>query len=66
MGTEMIIYPVWNVTRRLTSELPGSSCGGILEGNRPGKALQLAKIKMLSQPETSFPFSWAGFVLIGE
>ncbi len=65
-GARNVTYSLWKVKDHHTSELMMSFYRGILEGNRPGKALQLAKIKMLSQPETSFPFSWAGFVLIGE
>ncbi len=65
-GARNVTYSLWKVKDHHTSELMRYFYRGILDGSRPGKALQQAKIKMLSQPETSFPFSWAGFVLIGE
>jgi CHAT domain-containing protein len=65
-GARSVTYSLWKVKDHHTSELMRHFYRGILDGSRPGKALQQAKIKMLSQPETSFPFSWAGFVLIGE
>jgi CHAT domain-containing protein len=65
-GARNVTYSLWKVKDHHTSELMRHFYRGILDGSRPGKALQQAKITMLSQPETSFPFSWAGFVLIGE
>jgi tetratricopeptide (TPR) repeat protein len=31
-----------------------------------GKALSLAALKLMKNPETSHPFYWAGFVLVGD
>jgi CHAT domain-containing protein/tetratricopeptide (TPR) repeat protein len=65
-GARNIIYSLWQVLDHHTSELMQSFYNGVLNGRRFGKALQMAKIQMLSRERTAFPFAWAGFALIGQ
>jgi CHAT domain-containing protein len=65
-GARNIIYSLWQVMDHHTSELMQFFYDGVLKGWRFGKALQMAKIQMLSRDRTAFPFAWAGFVLIGQ
>jgi CHAT domain-containing protein len=64
-GARNIIYSLWQVMDHHTSELMQFFYDGVLKGWRFGKALQMAKIQMLSRERTAFPFAWAGFALIG-
>jgi CHAT domain-containing protein len=64
-GARNIVYSLWQVMDHQTSELMQHFYDGVLKGWRFGKALQMAKLQMLSHERTAFPFSWAGFVLIG-
>ncbi len=64
-GARNIIYSLWQVMDNHTSELMKLFYEGVLSGSRFGKALQMAKIQMLSKERTAFPFCWAGFVLVG-
>jgi CHAT domain-containing protein len=65
-GARNIIYSLWQVMDHHTSELMQCFYDGVLKGERFGKALQMAKIHMLSREQTAFPFAWAGFALIGQ
>jgi CHAT domain-containing protein len=65
-GARNIIYSLWQVLDHHTSKLMQSFYTGVLNGRRFGKALQMAKIQMLSRERTAFPFAWAGFALIGQ
>jgi len=64
-GAHNIMYSLWQVMDHHTSELMQMFYEGVLKGWRFGKALQMAKIRMLVNERTAFPFCWAGFVLVG-
>jgi CHAT domain-containing protein/tetratricopeptide (TPR) repeat protein len=64
-GARNVMYSLWQVMDRHTSELMQSFYEEALTGMRASKALRLAKLRMLSNERTAFPFSWAGFVLVG-
>jgi CHAT domain-containing protein len=64
-GARNIMYSLWPVMDRHTSELMQAFYEEALKGVRASKALQLAKLRMLANERTAFPFSWAGFVLVG-
>ena len=64
-GARNIMYSLWQVMDRHTSELMQAFYAEALKGMRPGKALQQAKLRMIANERTAFPFSWAGFVLVG-
>jgi CHAT domain-containing protein/tetratricopeptide (TPR) repeat protein len=65
-GARNIIYSLWQVMDHHTSELMEMFYEGVLKGWRFGKALQMAKMRMLANERTAFPFCWAGFVLVGQ
>jgi CHAT domain-containing protein len=65
LNTPNIIYSLWNVLDKSTKELMISFYESILNGNSYSGALRDAKLKMIENPETSFPFFWGGFVLTG-
>ena len=64
-GARNIMYSLWQVMDRHTSELMQAFYEEALKGVRASKALQVAKLRMLANERTAFPFSWAGFVLVG-
>ncbi len=65
-GARNIMYSLWQVMDHHTAELMQMFYEGVLKGWRFGKALQMAKIRMLAKERTAFPFCWAGFVLVGQ
>ena len=64
-GARNIMYSLWQVMDRHTSELMQAFYEEALKGMPSGKALQHAKLRMIANERTAFPFSWAGFVLVG-
>jgi CHAT domain-containing protein len=65
-GARNVMYSLWKVADRHTSELMRSFYKEAVTGIRPARALQHAKLSMLADERTAFPFSWAGFQLIGQ
>jgi CHAT domain-containing protein len=64
-GARNIMYSLWQVMDKHTSELMQTFYDGALNGWRFARSLQQAKIRMISNERTAFPFCWAGFVLVG-
>ena len=64
-GASGILYTLWNIPDRITRRFMLSFYQGFLSGKSYSEALREAKLKMISRPETSLPYMWAGFVLLG-
>lgn len=64
-GCRNILYSLWKVPDRSTSELMVRFYSDLTSEKNYSGALAKAKREMISQPGTAFPSAWAGFVLIG-
>lgn len=64
-GTPNIIFTLWKTLDEPAKNLMVECYSNILEGKTYAEALKQAKLKLLSNPGTSFPFFWSGFVLVG-
>jgi len=64
-GAHNIIASLWKVYDQHTSLLMVEMYRQIAAGKNYAAALREAKLKMIANPETAAPQSWAGFVLIG-
>ncbi len=72
-GVPATVVSQWKVESASTRDLMVSFHRGISSPPRAGKAkatkteaLRQAALKLLKNPETSHPFYWAGFVLVGD
>ena len=59
-----IVGAVWPIDDEATSDLMETFYGFMKEGMRVGRALQLAKIKLMRSGKHD-PFYWGGFILVG-
>jgi CHAT domain-containing protein len=64
-GARNIVASLWKVYDQHTSLLMVEMYRQIAAGKSYAAALREAKLKMIANPETAAPQSWAGFVLIG-
>lgn len=65
-GARNIVASLWKVHDEHTSRLMVEFYRQIAAGKSYSAALREAKLKMITNPETAAPQSWAGFVLIGK
>lgn len=65
-GTRNIVASLWKVYDEHTSRLMVEFYRQIAADKSYSTALREAKLKMIANPETAAPQSWAGFVLIGQ
>lgn len=64
-GARNVVVSLWKVFDEHTSELMIEFYKGVTDGESYAAALRHAKLKMLANPETARPASWASFVLVG-
>jgi CHAT domain-containing protein len=64
-GASNVIVSLWKVPDKHTSVFMIELYRHILEGEPYSVALWKAKLKMLTDPATAAPQSWASFVLVG-
>ena len=72
-GVPTTVVSQWQVESASTRDLMLSFHRGFISPLQNGngkatksEALRQASLKLLKQPETSHPFYWAGFVLVGD
>jgi CHAT domain-containing protein/tetratricopeptide (TPR) repeat protein len=64
-GTSNIIFSLWKIPDKHTSELMVEFYKQMISGKAYSEALRLAKLKLIENNLTARPRSWAGFLLIG-
>jgi CHAT domain-containing protein len=64
-GTDNIIFSLWKIPDKHTSELMVSFYRKLFSGKNYAEALKQAKLEMIKNESTARPRSWAGFLLIG-
>lgn len=64
-GASNVVYSLWSIPDRLTYDFMLSFYRSCFSGKSYGEALREVKLKMISRPETSLPYMWAGMVLLG-
>ena len=65
-GTNTVLVSLWSVPDRATSQLMIAFYANLSKGMSKTEALREAKISLLHQNPTQFPWYWAAFVLIGD
>jgi len=65
-GASNVLYSLWSIPDHTTSQFMLDFYKGNLSGKSYGAALRDVKLKMISRPETSLPYMWAGIVLLGK
>ena len=65
-GASNVLYSLWQIPDQLTSEFMLDFYRYYFSGKSYSEALREVKLKMISNPATSLPYLWAGFVLLGE
>ena len=64
-GAANIIFSLWKIPDKQTSELMINFYREMLSGRDYGKALRNAKLKIIANPITARPRTWASFIMIG-
>jgi CHAT domain-containing protein/tetratricopeptide (TPR) repeat protein len=64
-GASNVVYSLWSIPDHLTCDFMLDFYRNFLSGKSYSAALQDVKLKMISRPETSLPYMWAGIVLLG-
>jgi len=65
-GTPNIIYSLWKIDDKHTSELMQGFYKNMLSNKSYENSLRAAKLAMIINPQTAFPKNWSGFVLVGK
>jgi len=63
-GASNIVFSMWKVQDKETAELMIDFYKEILDGNSYSESLRNAKLRMIENPNTSFPVFWSSFLLI--
>jgi len=64
-GARNIMFSLWKVNDRYTSQLMVDFYKEMLSGKNYAKALRAAKLRMINNEKSAKPVLWSGFVLIG-
>jgi CHAT domain-containing protein/tetratricopeptide (TPR) repeat protein len=64
-GVPSVVASLWSVDDEATADLMGRFYHYLHEGERKGRALQLAKVDMIRSGRSD-PFYWGAFVLVGD
>ena len=64
-GVPSIVVSQWKVESASTRDLMVNFHRSLIKGTK-SDALRQASLKLMRNPETSHPFYWAGFVLVGD
>jgi tetratricopeptide (TPR) repeat protein len=65
-GARNVLGTLWRVEDRATADLMTEFYGALAQGSGLAEALAEAQRTLISTPETSSPFFWSGFALVGE
>jgi len=64
-GASNVVYSLWSIPDHLTGDFMLSFYRSYFSLKSYSAALREVKLNMISRPETSLPYMWAGFVLLG-
>jgi CHAT domain-containing protein/tetratricopeptide (TPR) repeat protein len=64
-GVSNVVYSLWSIPDHLTCDFMLSFYQSYFSGKSYSAALREVKLKMISKPESSLPYMWAGIVLLG-
>ncbi len=64
-GATNIIFSLWKVYDKQTSDLMSEFYHNVLEGESLSSSLRKAKLRMIEDQRTAFPSKWSGFILVG-
>jgi CHAT domain-containing protein/tetratricopeptide (TPR) repeat protein len=64
-GASNVVYSLWNIPDHLTGDFMLNFYRTYFSGESYGDALRKVKLEMITKPETSLPYLWAGIVLLG-
>jgi CHAT domain-containing protein/tetratricopeptide (TPR) repeat protein len=64
-GASNVVYSLWSIPDHLTGEFMLNFYRSYFYLRSYSAALREVKLKMISRPETSLPYMWAGIVLLG-
>lgn len=67
-GSKAVLYSLWNINDKSTSELMIPFYTSIVEGKSKSQSLRIAKLKYLknASPENKHPYYWSGLSIIGD
>ncbi|MEN3328204.1 MAG: hypothetical protein V7638_3011 [Acidobacteriota bacterium] len=65
-GVPSIVVSQWKVESAGTRDLMVNFHRGLISSGAKSAALRQAALKMMKNPETSHPFYWGGFVIVGD
>jgi tetratricopeptide (TPR) repeat protein len=65
-GVRSVVATLWRVDDAVTADLMGRFYDGLAGGLPVAAALRQAQLDIGAMPETSHPFYWAGFVVVGD
>ncbi|GMU57797.1 MAG: hypothetical protein AMXMBFR33_69430 [Candidatus Xenobia bacterium] len=65
-GQPSLVASLWKVSDRSTHTLMLEFYRQLAAGKPRAEALRLAELALLGQPETTHPYHWAGFELLGD
>jgi CHAT domain-containing protein len=64
-GVQSVVATLWRVDDSATADLMERFYRGLADGIPVAGALRRAQLETRAEPETSHPFYWAGFVVVG-
>jgi CHAT domain-containing protein/Tfp pilus assembly protein PilF len=65
-GVDNIVFSLWNVYDKYSSELMVAFYRNILAGQSYTQSLRHAKLQLLKNAESAAPVFWSGFLLLGQ
>jgi CHAT domain-containing protein len=65
-GVRSVVATLWRVDDDVTADLIGRFYEGLADGQSVAAALRHAQLAIGALPESSHPFYWAGFVVVGD
>jgi CHAT domain-containing protein len=65
-GAPNVIFTLWKVLDKPTKDLMVQFYANVLDGKSYAESLQLAKLNLIKDPATAFPYFWGGFVMVGK
>lgn len=65
-GTPNIVFSLWRILDKPTKKLMVNFYSNVLNGLSYSEALRQAKLSLINDPQTAFPYFWSSFILVGK